>query len=64
MSSMVQIQNAITAYKIKYSIPVSEIIVDEDGIGGGVVDNLRCKGFLNNDKPSNGNYQNLKSKCG
>jgi len=56
-------------------IPNSSIIVDEDGIGGGVVDILRCKGFVNGgmplpepespkigapDKP---NYLNLKSQC-
>jgi len=64
VSSMVQIQNAITALKIKYSIPVSDILVDEDGIGGGVVDNLKIKGFVNNGKPTNPTYQNLKTECG
>jgi phage terminase large subunit len=64
ISSMVDIQNAINTLRAKYSIPISEIIVDEDGIGGGVVDNLKCKGFINNSKPSKPNYQNLKSECG
>jgi phage terminase large subunit len=64
ISSMVQIQNAIGAFKIKYAVQTSDILVDEDGIGGGVVDHLRCKGFLNNGRPSTGNYQNLKSECG
>lgn len=64
ISSMVEIQNAINAMKTKYQVPASDIIVDEDGIGGGVVDNLKCKGFLNNGKPTNPNYQNLKSECG
>jgi phage terminase large subunit len=64
ISSMVEIQTAIHALRIRYSIPVSDIIVDEDGIGGGVVDNLKCRGFLNNGKPTNPNYYNLKSECG
>src|SRR5690606_15322485 len=46
----------------KYTIPLSSVIADEDGVGGGVVDYLRCKGFVNNSKPLNGdNYDNLKS---
>lgn len=64
ISSMVEIQNAINALKTKHSVPVSQIIVDEDGIGGGVVDNLKCQGFINNGKPLNPTYQNLKSECG
>jgi hypothetical protein len=48
----------------KHSIPVSNIIVDEDGVGGGVKDILKCKGFINNSAPLNGeNYINLKSQC-
>lgn len=64
ISSMVEIQNAISALRLKHSVQASDILVDEDGIGGGVVDNLRCKGFLNNGRPTNPNYQNLKSECG
>ena len=29
----------------------SDILVDEDGLGGGVVDFYKCKGFVNNAKP-------------
>jgi phage terminase large subunit len=64
ISSMVQIQDAIKALKAKHSIPVSQILVDEDGIGGGIVDNLKCQGFINNGKPQNPTYQNLKTECG
>jgi hypothetical protein len=64
ISSTVVLQNAITSLRMRYSIPLSNVLVDEDGIGGGIVDNLRCKGFLNNGKPVNPNYQNLKSECG
>ena len=47
----------------KHSIPYSQIIADEDGVGGGVVDMLRCKGFVNNSRALTGNYINLKSEC-
>lgn len=45
-------------------ISLSNTIADEDGVGGGVVDFLKCKGFVNNSRPINGeNYDNLKSQC-
>lgn len=48
----------------EYEIPLSQIIVDEDGVGGGVVDQLGCKGFVNNSSPLYGeNFNNLKSQC-
>src|SRR5690606_30884978 len=47
-----------------YKVPRSNIIVDEDGVGGGVVDILGCKGFVNNSSALNyENYNNLKSQC-
>ena len=71
----------VTATKIRtimseYKIPRSHCVIDEDGIGGGVVDNLKgTKGFVNNSSPiltklaSNPsvlrkeNYRNLKTQC-
>jgi phage terminase large subunit len=57
-------------YSKRYNIPVSQIIADEDGVGGGVVDILGCKGFVNNSRPlpnpitrEDENYANLKSQC-
>jgi hypothetical protein len=51
-------------------------VVDEDGVGGGIVDNLRgVKGFVNNSSPikledkskpqgeKKDNYRNLKTQC-
>lgn len=47
-----------------YSIPLSSVIVDEDGVGGGVVDQLGCKGFVNNSTPLySENFENLKTQC-
>ncbi len=49
----------------KHRVSMSNTVVDEDGVGGGVVDILHCKGFVNNSSPLNGeNYDNLKSQCG
>lgn len=48
----------------KYKVSNSNTVVDEDGVGGGVVDYLDCEGFVNNSKALNGeNYDNLKSQC-
>jgi phage terminase large subunit len=52
-------------------VPYSRILVDEDGVGGGVVDGLRgIKGFVNGsvalDNPithKKENYRNLKTQC-
>ena len=45
-------------------VPLRNIIIDEDGVGGGAKDYLRCQGFVNNSKPLKGeNYQNLKTQC-
>jgi phage terminase large subunit len=50
--------------QMKHNIASSYTIADEDGVGGGVVDFLRCKGFINNSSALNGeNYDNLKSQC-
>jgi len=46
-----------------YKIPRSRIIVDEDGLGGGIVDHLRCIGFKNGAKANNKRYKNLKTEC-
>lgn len=59
----------------KYSIPRSQIIIDEDGVGGGLVDSLPgVKGFVNNSRPYVKetipgkrpvlhNFGNLKAQC-
>lgn len=53
----------------QHNIPLSRMVADEDGVGGGVVDFLGCKGFVNNSQPITNqeyqgkNYSNLKSQC-
>lgn len=55
----------------EYKVPFSHIIIDEDGVGGGLVDNMSgINGFVNNSTPLENpklgykeNYQNLKTQC-
>lgn len=66
---------AQTAAKVKelrilHGVPNSQTLADEDGVGGGVVDILGCKGFVNNSRPlpnpvtsEDENFANLKSQC-
>jgi phage terminase large subunit len=72
VSKTTEIQTAIHALRSKHGIPLHHIIADEDGVGGGVVDNLGIMGFVNNSRPielytSTGivqpNYVNLQSQC-
>lgn len=68
-----ELTNEMKRLQIKYSVPLSNIIADEDGVGGGIVDFFGCKGFVNNSKPLKElgvgddmftpNYQNLKTQC-
>lgn len=62
------VANKIKQLQSEYSVANSHTICDEDGVGGGVVDTLKCKGFVNNSRPLdvNGemvNYSNLRSQC-
>ncbi len=41
---------AINELRKSYQVPVSRIVADEDGVGGGVVDIVGCKGFVNNSR--------------
>lgn len=60
-----EIVDKIEVIKKDYNIPNRNIVVDGDGVGGGVVDYLPgCIDFVNNSKPLQGeNYQNLKTQC-
>jgi len=62
--SIPNIVEKIKSLKTSYNVPLKNIIVDADGLGIGVVDLLRCKGFKNGSRPlKEGNYNNLKSQC-
>lgn len=68
-SSIVEIAQLIRELATKYQVPMSNVIIDEDGVGGGVVDMLKgCKGFVNNSRAllvenQVVQYQNLKTQC-
>ena len=65
VSKTTDIQQYIIRCQRKYRIPNHRCIVDEDGVGGGVVDNCEIQGFVNNSTPFAGeNYQNLQTQCG
>lgn len=56
--------NYINGLRLVNGIPLNNVICDEDGVGGGLVDMLGCVGFVNNSKPLNGeNYKNLQAQC-
>lgn len=68
--SVKETADQIREFSVIYGVPNHHILVDEDGVGGGVVDILRCRGFVNNARPlrnpvtgNEENYQNLKSQC-
>ena len=63
-NTIVEAANIIKEIQRTENVKLSNIIVDDDGIGGGVTDILRCKGFKNGGKVINGeNYMNLKTQC-
>lgn len=68
--SVSKVAEVVKSFQDRYNVPNSRTIADEDGVGGGVVDILGCKGFVNNSKPlpnpitmKDDNYANLKSQC-
>lgn len=56
--------NAIRELISTHNVKLHNVIVDEDGIGGGVKDFLKCKGFQNGSKAKHSDrYKNLKAEC-
>lgn len=63
-----EVADKIRWFMQTYNIPLDNVIADEDGVGGGVVDDSGCKGFVNNSSPidrgyEKDNFNNLKSQC-
>lgn len=76
--SVPEVAEKVFYYQGLFNVPNSNTIVDEDGVGGGVVDIVKCNGFVNNSRPLPNpikpqkddkgnikaeNYDNLKSQC-
>ena len=63
-SRMNELKTVVDTLRNKHKVPKANILLDEDGVGGGLVDFLKCKGFVNGSRPLNGeNYENLKTQC-
>lgn len=60
----------IEQWRNQNGISKSNVLCDEDGVGGGIIDFMGYKGFVNNSRPLQNpltrvdeNYNNLKSQC-
>lgn len=67
-TSVPKVAEEVKAIERKYNVPRSRVVVDDDGVGGGVSDLLRgCKRFNANARPHGkkdlNNFQNLKTQC-
>lgn len=64
-STTVQTADRIKRIASEEQIGYSNIIIDEAGVGGGVVDMVSgCMGFIGGSSPAgDGNYQNLRAEC-
>lgn len=64
LDRMDDLAGRILALMQQFRIPRYRAIADEDGVGGGVVDICKIKGFRNGGKVFNGeNFANLKTQC-
>ena len=63
--SILELADEVNKMATKYKVRRGNIVADEDGVGGGLVDMVRgCKGFINNSRALRGeNYINLKAQC-
>ncbi|NBV62567.1 MAG: hypothetical protein EBR73_16180 [Rhodobacteraceae bacterium] len=62
-ASVDEVVNEIRNIAKNNNVLLQNIVCDEDGVGGGVVDFLKCRGFVNGSKAKKPQYQNLKSEC-
>jgi phage terminase large subunit len=62
--STVELSTEIRDLMRSYNIPYTQVIIDSDGVGGGVADQIKGVNFINNSKPLHSeNFQNLKTQC-
>ena len=63
-SSITEVAEEIKILQRNEGVNLRNIILDQDGVGGGAVDILKCRGFTNNARAINKeNYQNIKTQC-
>jgi hypothetical protein len=60
-----EVVDAILTLKSRYKIEARNVVIDEDGVGGGAVDAIKgCRGFVNGSRAVHSErYPNLKSEC-
>lgn len=64
VNTITQLAKEVKDLQKRHNIPASQVVADDDGVGGGLVDIVKCKGFVNNSSALKGeNYANLKSQC-
>lgn len=63
LSRVNEVVDLIRKVQADFGVPLRNVIVDEDGIGGGVVDYVKCRGFTGGSKSVTGNAVNLRSDC-
>lgn len=60
-----EVVDCILTLKSRYKIEARNVVIDEDGVGGGAVDAIKgCRGFVNGSRAVHSErYPNLKSEC-
>lgn len=62
--STVELSDQIKDLIAKWKVHTSQVVIDSDGVGGGVADQIRGVNFVNNSKALHDqNFTNLKSQC-
>lgn len=62
-ASLDEVAAKIKEVQMANGVLLKNIVADEDGIGAGVTDFLKCQGFRNGSKPISPNFMNLKAEC-
>ncbi|KAF2377897.1 hypothetical protein BSN82_17730, partial [Acinetobacter baylyi] len=56
-ASIDEVVNEIRNTAKNHNVLLQNVVCDEDGVGGGVVDYLKCRGFVNGSKAKQPQYQ-------
>ncbi|MDG3582041.1 terminase large subunit domain-containing protein [Galbibacter pacificus] len=67
-NTLIELSKEIRELQAKYNVNLSNIIADENGVGGFLCDHIGCKGFVNNASPlkvkgEKQNFASLKDQC-
>jgi phage terminase large subunit len=63
-ASVTEVAAKIKTMATAHGVKLSNVLADEDGVGGGVVDVLKCRGFVNGSRATKPElFLNLKAEC-